>query len=229
MAVEVLFGHGLLGSDELPTIDGNPSANKENMEMTYMNEKCTKDEDKKEGSHPLAARLLESRSVVLSGEINQDLAQATISQMLCVLAHQSEEDIRVFVNSQGGHVDSGFAILDVMRFVKPRVITIALGWVASMGVPIFLGGEKGFRYAFPNTRFMVHQPSQGVLGQASDIEIEAKEILRIRERINNLLAFETGQPLERIEKDSDRNYWMNAEEAVKYGLADKIITLHSDL
>ncbi|HPA48223.1 MAG TPA: ATP-dependent Clp protease proteolytic subunit [bacterium] len=185
-------------------------------------------EEKKEGTAALSNRLLESRTIVLSGEINQDVAHHTISQLL-VLAHDSDKDIRMFVQSQGGHVDSGFAIHDVMRFIKPRVVTLALGWVASMGVPIFLGGAEGCRYCLPHTRFMLHQPSQGVLGQASDIEIEAKEILRIRQRINELLANATKQPIERIEKDSDRNFWMNADQAKEYGLVDKIVQSIDDI
>ncbi len=176
----------------------------------------------------LVNRLLESRSIVLSGEIDQEVAETTISQLL-ILAHQSDEDIKVFINSPGGHVDSGFAIHDIMRFIKPRVITIGVGWVASIGVPIFLGGDDGYRLSLPHTRYLLHQPSQGVLGQASDIEIEAKEILRIRQRINQLLSRATNQPLERIQKDSDRNFWMNAEEALKYGLVNRIITSVSEI
>ncbi|MFH1744028.1 MAG: ATP-dependent Clp protease proteolytic subunit [bacterium] len=196
--------------------------------MADMNENKRNTEEKKEGSPALTGRLLESRCIVLSSEINQEVAHSTISQLL-VLAHESNDNIRVFISSQGGHVDSGFAIHDVMRLIKPRVITVALGWVASMGVPIFLGGEKGYRYCLPHARFMLHQPSQGVLGQASDIEIEAKEILRIRERINQLISKATNQPMDRVEKDSDRNFWMSAEQALEYGLVDKIIEMDSDM
>ena len=186
------------------------------------------EEEKKEDLSRLTARLLDSRAIVLSGEINQDVAQSTISQLL-ILGHNSDDDIKVFISSPGGHVDSGFAIHDMMRFIRPKVITIAVGWVASIGVPIFLGGDEGSRLCLPHTRFLLHQPSQGVLGQASDIEIEAKEILRTRERINQLLAQATKQPLERIEKDSERNFWMSAEDALEYGLVDRIVCSDSEL
>ena len=185
-------------------------------------------EEKRTEPVGLTARLLESRCIVLSGEITQEVAQSTMSQLL-VLAHRSNDDIKVFINSPGGHVDSGFAIHDIMRFVQPRVITVAVGWVVSIGVPIFLGGDEGSRLSLPHTRFLLHQPSQGVLGQASDIEIEAKEILRIRERINHLLSEATRQPLERIERDSDRNFWMSADQAVEYGLVDRIVTSESEV
>jgi len=208
------------------------------MNVSYRNERednmaCKEDEqkneeEKKEGTATLSNRLLESRIIVLSGEINQEVAHHTISQLL-VLAHESDDDIKMFVQSQGGHVDSGFAIHDIMQFIKPRIVTFALGWVASMGVPIFLGGTEGCRYCLPHTRFMIHQPSQDVLGQASDIEIEAKEILRIRQRINELLASATKQPIERIERDSDRNFWMNADQAKEYGLVDRIVYSIDDI
>ncbi len=190
--------------------------------MKARNDSEKKDNEKKEEPGVLTSRLLDSRSIVISSEISQEIAQSTISQML-ILAHRSDDDIKIFINSQGGHVDSGFAILDVMNFVKPRIVTIGMGWVASIGVPIFLGASENCRYSLRHTRFLLHQPSQGVLGQASDIEIEAKEIIRIRQRINKLLSEATKQPLERIERDSDRNFWMNAEEAVEYGLVNRII------
>ena len=196
--------------------------------MSTRSESEKKDNEKKDEPGILTSRLLDSRSIVISNEISQEIAHSTISQLL-ILAHRSDDDIKVFINSQGGHVDSGFAILDVMAFVKPRIVTIGIGWVASIGVPIFLGGSKGSRFALPHTRFLLHHPSQGVLGQASDIEIEAKEIIRIRQRINKLLADATNQPLERIERDSDRNFWMNAEEAVEYGLVDRIVTSVLDI
>ena len=196
------------------------------MDVIRKNKKSN--EEKRDELTGLTARLLESRCIVLSGEINQEVAQSIISQLL-ILAYQSNEDIKVFINSPGGHVDSGFAVHDIMRFVKPKVVTVAAGWVASIGVPIFLGGDEGSRFCLPHTRFLLHQPSQGVLGQASDIEIEAKEILRIRGRINDLLAQATKQPLERIEKDSERNFWMSAEQAVEYGLVNEIVNSDSEL
>jgi ATP-dependent Clp protease protease subunit len=168
-------------------------------------------------------RLLESRTVLVMGPVNQKLAESVIAQLL-VLDQENHQPIRVLVTSPGGHVDSGFAIHDVMRFVKSPVIGIGVGWVASIAVPILLGAERDKRFALPNTRFLLHQPSGGAGGQAADIRIEAQEILKIRHRINQLIAEETGQPLEKVERDSDRNFWMTAEEALRYGLITRIIS-----
>ena len=139
------------------------------------------------------------------------------------------EPIRVVITSQGGHVDSGFAIHDMLRFVESPITTIGAGWVASIAVPILFGAPKGSRFSLPNTRFLLHQPSGGAGGQASDIQIEAEEILKVRERLNRLIADETGQPLDRVAKDSDRNFWMDAEQALAYGLVGKIITSATEL
>jgi len=140
-----------------------------------------------------------------------------------LLDTDSHDPIKVVISSPGGHVDSGYAIFDVMRFVESPVITIGAGWVASIAVPILFGGDKEKRFALPNTRFLLHQPSGGAGGQAADIRIEAQEILKIRERINRLISEETGQPLDKVTRDSDRNFWMSAEEALNYGLVRKII------
>ena len=132
------------------------------------------------------------------------------------------------VSSPGGHVDSGYAIHDMMRFVKSPVLALGAGWVASIAVPILLGADKGKRFSLPNTRFLLHQPSGGAGGQAADIRIEAQEILKIRQKINQLISEETGQPEEKVAKDSDRNFWMSAEEALEYGLISGIVSSMAD-
>lgn len=167
-------------------------------------------------------RLLESRTILIYGEINQKLAEE-VSAKLLVLQEMGDEPINIFVNSQGGHVEAGDTIHDMIRFVKPEVRIIGTGWVASAGVTIYLAAEKENRYALPNTRFMIHQPLGGVTGQASDIKIEMEEIQRMRDRLNQLISNRTGQPLEKIEKDTDRNYWMGSEEAIEYGIVSRII------
>jgi len=170
----------------------------------------------------MAARMLETRTVLIAGQVDEKLAARVISHLL-ILNSISQEPIRVVITSQGGHVDSGFAIHDMMKFIESPVLTLGAGWVASIGVPILLGAEKDFRYSLPNTRFLLHQPSGGAGGQASDIRIAAEEILRLRERINRLIATETGQSVEQVESDCDRNFWMNSEEALAYGLIARII------
>lgn len=171
----------------------------------------------------MAALLLQSRLVMVVGDVDQDLAENVISRLL-VLDTKSHDPIKVVIASPGGHVDSGYAIHDVMRFITSPVISIGVGWVASIAVPILLGAEKDKRYALPNTRFLLHQPSGGAGGQAADIRIEAMEILKIRNRINGLISRETGQPEDKVARDSDRNFWMNAEEALEYHLISKIVT-----
>jgi ATP-dependent Clp protease protease subunit len=147
-----------------------------------------------------------------------------VSAQLLALASESDQDIKVFVNSPGGHVESGDTIHDMIRYCGPQVTVIGTGWVASSGAHIFLGAAKENRFCLPNTRFLLHQPTGGVRGQASDIEIEAEEIVKMRERVNRVIARETGQPYEKIVKDTQRNFWMSAEAAVEYGIVSKIIT-----
>ena len=178
-----------------------------------------KDVDKKEG---MVALMLKTRTVLVNGEVDQELAERVISQLF-VLNAESHEPIRVIINSEGGHVDSGFAIHDIMHFIESPIVSIGAGWVASIAVPILFGADKDSRYALPNTRFLIHQPSGGAGGPASDIRIEAQEIIKVRTKINDMIARETGQTVEKVEKDSDRNFWMNAEEALNYGLIKDII------
>jgi ATP-dependent Clp protease, protease subunit len=177
---------------------------------------------------PVTERLLRARTIIISGEITQKLA-AGVSAQLLSLAAESEAEITVFVNSQGGHVEAGDTIHDILRFITPKVRMIGTGWVASAGALIYVAVPKARRFCLPNTRFLLHQPAGGAGGTASDIDIEAREILRMRDRLNRIFARETGQPLERIEEDTHRNFWLGAEAAVRYGLVGKIIERAADM
>jgi ATP-dependent Clp protease, protease subunit len=170
----------------------------------------------------LADRLFKSRSLIISGEINQKLAANVMAQLLALSA-ESDEPVTIFINSQGGHVESGDTIHDMIRFIKPRVRVVGTGWVASAGALIYVAVPREDRFCMPNTRFLLHQPAGGVGGTAADIEIEAKEILRMRDRLNKVFARQTGQPLEKIVDDTRRNFWLDAEEAKAYGLVGRII------
>ncbi len=177
---------------------------------------------------PIVERLLRARTIIISGEITQRLA-ATVSSQLLALAAESESDITVFINSQGGHVEAGDTIHDLLRFIRPRIRMIGTGWVASAGALIYVAAPREQRFCLPNTRFLLHQPAGGAGGTASDIDIEAREILRMRDRLNRIFAKETGQPLERIEEDTHRNFWLSAEAALRYGLVGRIIERATDL
>jgi ATP-dependent Clp protease protease subunit len=176
----------------------------------------------------IVERLFQSRTVLLHGEVNSRLAQ-TITAQLLALAAEGDEPITIFIHSEGGHVEAGDSIHDIVRFVKPRVRMVGTGWVASAGTHIYLSVPKKDRFCLPNTRFMIHQPLGGIGGRATDIRIEAEEILKARERLNKTIADATGQPLERVAKDTDRNYWMSPEEALEYGIVGKIIAKASEL
>lgn len=176
----------------------------------------------------VAERLFKARTVVISGEINQKVAASVISQLLA-LAADSNEDITCYINSQGGHVEAGDTIHDMVRFLTPRVRMVGTGWVASIAALIFVAVPKEDRYCLPNTRFLLHQPAGGAGGSAADIEIEAREILKMRDRLNKVLAEQTGQPLEKIEDDTRRNFWLSAEEAKKYGIVGKVIKEQKEL
>lgn len=195
-----------------------------------MSQEPNKEENGQEEKNSSLAvnKLLQSRSVIISGEINQALAEKVTAQLL-ILQEMGDEPIKLFINSQGGHVEAGDTIHDMIKFVKPKVLVIGTGWVASAGITIFLAADKDDRYSLPNTRFMIHQPLGGVRGKVSDIEIEAKELLRARERINKLISKATGQPLEKVEKDTDSNYWMSPEQAVDYGITTHIISQWDEL
>ncbi|MBO7430184.1 MAG: ATP-dependent Clp protease proteolytic subunit [Spirochaetia bacterium] len=172
--------------------------------------------------------LLKTRSILISGEIDKKMAEKVVSQLL-LLEAENDDPIKVFIDSPGGDVDSAFAIFDMIRFVKPKVIMIAMGLAASAGALILLAGDKENRLGFPNSHYLIHQPLSGVRGVATEIEIHAKEIEKTRQKINALIAQETGKSLAQVEKDTDRDYWLSAEEALEYGLISKIISSRSQL
>ena len=189
-------------------------------------EKKPKDE-KEEPKSKLEEKFLETRTILLFGEISQKSARE-VCEKLILLSALNDKDIKLIINSQGGHVEAGDTIHDMLTFVKPKVKILGTGWVASAGALIYVSVPTEHRYSLLNTRFMLHQPSGGVGGQATDISIEAQEILKMRDRLNKIFSVQTGQPVERIEKDTDRNFWMSAEEAKQYGLVGKIITSQAD-
>lgn len=171
---------------------------------------------------PVAQSLFKARTIILFGEIDQKSAERTVAQLLAMAA-ENREPIRMFLSSPGGHVESGDVIHDVVKFVEAPVKMIGTGWVASAGAHIFLAAKRENRFCLRNTRFLLHQPWGGVGGPASDISIEAREMIKMRERLNRVIARETGQPLERVIKDTDRNFWMSAEEARDYGLVTHVV------
>lgn len=173
-------------------------------------------------------KLFKSRAITIFGEINDKMARS-VTEKLLALAAESDEPISIYISSPGGHVESGDVIYDMIKFIKPTVRVIGTGWVASSATTIYLAAEKANRYSLPNTRFLVHQPSGGSSGDATDIAIQAEEIVKMRARINQLIADETGQPLERVAKDTDRDFWMTAEEAIEYGMVSKVIRSVTEL
>jgi ATP-dependent Clp protease protease subunit len=176
-----------------------------------------------ERSYDIYSRLLKDRIVFLGTPVDDDVANVIIAQFLFLESEDPDKDISLYINSPGGSVSSGLAIYDTMQYVKPQVSTICLGLAASMGAFLLAGGAKGKRFALPNARVMIHQPSGGTGGQATDIEIQAKEIIKTKKRLNELLAGNTGQTFERIENDAERDYWMSGAEAKAYGLIDEVI------
>ena len=170
------------------------------------------------------SRLLTDRIIMLSGEINDAVASTIVAQLLFLEAQDPDKDIYFYINSPGGVITSGFSIYDTMNYIKPDVMTICIGQAASMGAFLLSCGAKGKRFALPSSRIMIHQPLGGAQGQASDIAIQAKEILRMKEALNNILAQQTGKSLKKIEKDTERDFFMSAEEAKEYGLIDDILT-----
>jgi len=176
-----------------------------------------------ERAFDIYSRLLRDRIIFLGGPIDDNVANLVMAQLLFLESENPNQDIQMYINSPGGSVSAGLAIYDTMKHVKPDVSTICIGMAASMGAFLLAGGAKGKRFALPNARVMIHQVMGGAEGQASDVEIQAKEILYIKQRLNKILAQNTGQKLEQIEKDTDRNFWMGGEEAKDYGLLDKVL------
>lgn len=179
---------------------------------------------KGERSYDIYSRLLKDRIVFISGEIDDYMSNVVIAQLLFLEAEDPDKDISIYINSPGGSITAGMAIFDTMEYIKPDVSTICVGMAASMGAFLLAAGEKGKRYALANAEVMIHQPLGGARGQASDIKIQADRILKLRKDLNAILSQKTGKPLKQIEKDTDRDFFMTAEEAVAYGLIDKVFT-----
>jgi len=176
-----------------------------------------------ERAYDIYSRLLKERVIFLVGQVEDHMANLVVAQLLFLESENPDKDIHLYINSPGGSVTAGMSIYDTMQFIKPDVATLCVGQAASMGAVLLAGGAKGKRYALPHSRTMIHQPLGGFQGQATDIEIHAKEILEIRERLNKVLAKHTGQPLERIQTDTDRDFFLSAPESVEYGLIDKVM------
>jgi len=179
-----------------------------------------------ERSYDIYSRLLKDRIIMLSGEVNDAVASTVVAQLLFLEAEDPEKDIYLYINSPGGVVTSGMSMFDTMNYIKPDICTICIGQAASMGAFLLSAGAKGKRFALPNARIMIHQPSGGAQGQSTDIQIQAKEIQRLKDNLNKLLAEHTGQPFEKVEQDTERDNFMSAQEAFEYGLIDKVITKH---
>ncbi len=176
-----------------------------------------------ERSYDIYSRLLKDRIIVLSDEVNDVTASLVVAQMLFLEAEDPDKDIQLYINSPGGSVTSGFAIYDTMQYVKPDVSTICIGMAASMGAFLLAAGAKGKRFALPNSEIMIHQPLGGARGQATDIKIHAEQIIKIKNQINRILSERTGQPLEKIERDTERDFFMSSEEAKAYGIVDEVM------
>ena len=177
-----------------------------------------------ERAYDIYSRLLKERIIFLGGPIDSDTANLVVAQLLFLASEDPKKDISFYINSPGGHVSAGLAILDTMNHIQPNVSTVCVGMAASMAAVLLSAGQKGKRFALPNAEVMIHQPSGGAEGMAADIEITAKQILKLRERLNKILAKNTGQKVEKIATDVDRDFFMTAEEAVKYGIVDKVLT-----
>ncbi|XYY59590.1 ATP-dependent Clp endopeptidase proteolytic subunit ClpP [Bacillus velezensis] len=181
-----------------------------------------------ERAYDIYSRLLKDRIIMLGSAIDDNVANSIVSQLLFLEAEDPEKDISIYINSPGGSITAGMAIYDTMQFIKPKVSTICIGMAASMGAFLLATGEKGKRYALPNSEVMIHQPLGGAQGQATEIEIAAKRILLLRDKLNKVLAERTGQPLEVIERDTDRDNFKSADEALEYGLIDKVLTRNTE-
>lgn len=188
----------------------------------------TQDHDNERAGEALVQKMLKTRTILVSGEINKSLAERVVRQLF-LLEDAGDDPVRVFIDSPGGDADAGYAIFDMLRFITPPVYTVGMGLVASAGALILLAAEKERRFGLPNSHYLIHQPSSGMRGVATDIEIHAREIERTRERINVLIAEETGQAIEKVAKDTDRDFWMGAEEAKDYGLINRIVTARAEI
>jgi ATP-dependent Clp protease protease subunit len=180
-----------------------------------------------ERSYDIYSRLLKDRIIMLTGEVNDAVASSIVAQLLFLEAQDPDKDIYFYINSPGGVITSGLSMYDTMNYIKPNVVTICIGQAASMGAFLLSSGTKGKRYALPHSRIMIHQPSGGAQGQSTDIQIQAQEIQRLKDTLNEIMASQTGKTKERIEKDTERDYFMSASEALEYGLIDKVLEKHN--
>lgn len=189
------------------------------------------DEKKKapEMPDPLTEKFMKTRQIILSGEINKELAEKIVSQLLVLEADDAEKPIYMYIDSPGGDVDAGFAIFDTIRFISCPVVLVGMGLIASAATLVLLAVPKEMRVGLPNSRYLIHQPMSGMRGVATDIEIHAKELEKTRAKLNKIIADETGTPLDQVAKDTDRDYWLDAEDSVKYGLISKVVTKRTDL
>lgn len=185
-------------------------------------------EQKPQEQDAFAAKFLKTRQILLSGEVNKELAEKIVRQLL-ILEAESDEPIRIFIDSPGGDADAGYAIFDMIRFINAPVYTIGMGLVASAAALILLAAPKERRIGLPNSRYLIHQPLSGMRGTATEIEIHAQEIEKLREKINRLIAEETGKPFEQVCKDTDRDYWLNASESIEYGLLSRVVSSRKEL
>ena len=199
------------------------------MNTFYNTEETSKEKTNDNANEQLMQKFLDTRQIILSGEVNKELAEKVIRQLLILEADSATKPIYVYIDSPGGDVDAGFAIFDMIRFIKPPVYTIGMGLVASAGALILLAASKNHRIGLPNSHYLIHQPLSGIKGVATDIEIHAKEIEKIRVKINALIAEETGKDVADVAKDTDRDYWLSAEEAASYGLILQVIKTRNDL
>ena len=199
------------------------------MNTFYNTEETSKEKTNDSANEQLMQKFLNTRQIILSGEVNKELAEKVIRQLLILEADSASKPIYVYIDSPGGDVDVGFAIFDMIRFIKPPVYTIGMGLVASAGALILLAAPKNYRLGLPNSHYLIHQPLSGIKGVATDIEIHAKEIEKIRVKINALIAEETGKDVADVAKDTDRDYWLSADEAAAYGLILQVIKTRSDL
>ena len=199
------------------------------MNTFYNAEETSKEKTSDSANDQLMQKFLNTRQIILSGEVNKELAEKVIRQLLILEADSASKPIYVYIDSPGGDVDAGFAIFDMIRFIKPPVYTIGMGLVASAGALILLAASKNYRLGLPNSHYLIHQPLSGIKGVATDIEIHAKEIEKIRVKINALIAEETGKDVADVAKDTDRDYWLSADEAAVYGLILQVIKTRSDL
>ena len=199
------------------------------MNTFYNTEETSKEKTNDSANDQLMQKFLNTRQIILAGEVNKELAEKVIRQLLILEADSASKPIYVYIDSPGGDVDAGFAIFDMIRFIKPPVYTVGMGLVASAGALILLAAPKNYRLGLPNSHYLIHQPLSGIKGVATDIEIHAKEIEKIRVKINALIAEETGKDAAEVAKDTDRDYWLSADEAAAYGLILQVIKTRSDL